>query len=193
MKPAIDKVALRKELIRQRLALNPETVQDYSQQICDRLQTFPQFRTAHNILAYLSIGQEPDLSSLWTAPSRSTRWGFPRCVGKDLVFHECDPTNPSHFQTGAYGIQEPLSALPVIQPETVDWILVPAVACDRQGYRLGYGAGYYDRLFAKPEWAKIPAIAIVFHFAFLAQLPRDDWDWPLSGVCTERSLTLFAE
>jgi 5-formyltetrahydrofolate cyclo-ligase len=189
MEPAIDKVALRKELIRQRLALNPETVQDYSQQICDRLQTSPQFQTARTILAYLSIRKEPDLNPLWSTSSRSTRWGLPRCVGKDLVFHDCDPTNSSHFHAGAYGIQEPLSALPVIQPETVDWILVPAVACDRQGYRLGYGAGYYDRLFAQPQWAKIPAIGIVFHFALLTELPRDPWDFPLQGVCTEQELT----
>lgn len=189
MEPAIDKVALRKELIRQRLALNPETAQEHSQQICDRLQTFPQFQTARTILAYLSIRQEPDLSFLWRTPSRSIRWGLPRCVGKDLVFHNCDPTNPSHFQTGAYGIQEPLSELPVIQPETVDLILVPAVACDRRGYRLGYGAGYYDRLFAQPQWAKIPAIGIVFHFALLPALPQDPWDFPLQGVCTEQELT----
>jgi 5-formyltetrahydrofolate cyclo-ligase len=189
MEPAIDKVALRKELIRQRLALNPEIVQDYSQQICDCLQTFPQFQTARTILAYLSIRQEPDLSPLWIAPSRSIHWGIPRCVGKDLVFHHCAPTNPAHFQAGAYGIQEPLPELPMIQPETVDLILVPAVGCDRRGYRLGYGAGYYDRLFAQPQWAKIPAIGIVFHFALLTALPHDAWDLPLQGICTEQELT----
>jgi 5-formyltetrahydrofolate cyclo-ligase len=189
MEPAIDKVALRKELLRQRLALSSETLQDYSQQICDRLQSSPQFQNARTILAYLSIRQEPDLSPLWTASPRSIQWGLPRCVGKDLVFHNCDPTNPAHFHAGAYGIQEPLPELPVIQPETVDLILVPAVACDRRGYRLGYGAGYYDRLFAQPQWGKIPAIGIVVHFALLAALPHDPWDFPLQGICTEQELT----
>ena len=188
MDGAIDKIALRKTLIRQRLALETLTVQDYSQQICDRLQSFPQFQAARTILAYLSIRREPDLGDLWTTSDRSIRWGLPRCVGKDLVFHECDPTDPTHFQSGAYGIQEPLSELPVIQPGTVDLILVPAVACDRQGYRLGYGAGYYDRLFAQPQWAKIPTIGIVFHFALLEEIPRDAWDCYLRGVCTEREL-----
>lgn len=193
MERAIDKVALRKALIRQRLSLDPKVVQDDSRKICDRLQSLPQFQSARTILAYLSYRQEPDLSLLWTV-SQSIRWGLPRCVGKELVFHKCDPANSTHFKTGAYGIQEPLPALPILQPETVDLILVPAVACDRQGYRLGYGAGYYDRLFAKSEWAKIPAIGIMFHHALLENIPRDSWDRPLQSICTEQELvTVIAQ
>jgi 5-formyltetrahydrofolate cyclo-ligase len=193
MDNGIDKVTLRKNLIQQRSSLDPIIFQENSRKICDRLQNTSQFQSTRTILAYFSVRQEPDISPLWNAPHPSVQWGLPRCVGKELVFHECDPTNPAHFQPGAYGIQEPLATLPILESSSVDLILVPAVACDRQGYRLGYGAGYYDRLFAQPQWAKIPAIGIVFHFALLTEIPRDDWDWPLSGVCTERSLTLFAE
>jgi len=91
---------------------------------------------------------------------------------------------------GAYGIWEPDANAPILEPAEVDLILVPSVACDRHGYRLGYGGGYYDRLLSSSEWASQLTIGIVFEFAFLPQLPSDIWDQPLSGVCTEMGLIL---
>jgi 5-formyltetrahydrofolate cyclo-ligase len=188
---AAAKVELRKRLIQQRRSLDVEIFQAKSQAICNRLQQSAVFQNARTVLAYFGIRQEPDLTPLWTSPSNPVQWGFPRCEGTDLLFHGCNPSDPTQFQTGAYGIQEPQSRLPRIELDRVDLVLVPAVACDRAGYRLGYGGGYYDRLFAKQEWAKIPAIAIVFDFALLDQLPQEPWDCSLAGVCTEQALLLF--
>jgi 5-formyltetrahydrofolate cyclo-ligase len=85
---------------------------------------------------------------------------------------------------------EPLPNSPTLQPVEVDLILVPAVACDYQGYRLGYGGGYYDRLLSSPEWASKPTIGVLFDFAYLPQLPTDTWDIQLHGVCTETGLRI---
>jgi 5-formyltetrahydrofolate cyclo-ligase len=82
---------------------------------------------------------------------------------------------------------EPLPMLPVVEPDTVDLILVPAVACDRRGFRLGYGGGFYDRLLAQPEWTHKPTIGIVFELAYLNHLEADSWDRPMGSVCTENS------
>lgn len=71
----------------------------------------------------------------------------------------------------------------------VDLILVPAVACDRHGYRLGYGGGFYDRMLSLNEWTTPPTVGIVFDFAYLPQLPIDRWDKPLQAVCTETGFT----
>ena len=92
------------------------------------------------------------------------------------------------LQRGAYGIPEPHPTAPTLEPAQVDLILVPCVACDFRGYRLGYGGGFYDRLLSSGEWASKPTIGIVFEFAYLPQLPIDPWDKMLQSVCTETGL-----
>lgn len=94
------------------------------------------------------------------------------------------------MQTGAYGIFEPKADSTRLQPHDVDLILVPAVACDQSGYRLGYGGGFYDRMLSLPEWAAKPTIGIVFKLADLAELPVDNWDVKLHGICTESGLRM---
>jgi 5-formyltetrahydrofolate cyclo-ligase len=96
------------------------------------------------------------------------------------------------LQIGAYGIQEPHPNSPQIQPSQVDLILVPAVACDVRGYRLGYGGGFYDRLLSSPEWLTKPTIGIVFDLACLNNLPTEPWDCPLKAICTESGI-IFAD
>jgi 5-formyltetrahydrofolate cyclo-ligase len=179
------KADLRRSLLQTRRSLPPQVWRQQSDRLCHHLQQSLLFTQAKTILAYWSFRQEPDLSGLWTSPRR---WGLPRCVGKSIVWHLWSAADP--LQTGAYGIQEPHPDAPTLDPSEVDLILVPAVACDRQGYRLGYGGGFYDRLLATSEWATIPTIGIIFEFAHLAQLPIDAWDLPLQAVCTEAGFSL---
>ena len=179
----MNKKQLRRHFLQQRQALSETEWQEKSQQICEKLSQNSLFESAKTILSYFSIHREPDLNSLL---SFNKNWGFSRCVGKTLVWHCWQPGET--LQTGNYGILEPVANAPLIVPKTVDLILIPALACDRQGYRLGYGGGYYDRLFAEPVWKNIPKIGIIFGFAQVEKLPVDNWDIPLSGFCTEKAL-----
>lgn len=180
----MQKAELRRSLLQTRQSMTQEEWEQKSDRICFHLQSLPLFTQAKTILAYFSFRQEPDLSPLFT--NNHYRWGVPRCVGQTLIWHRWEPGDS--LQTGAYGILEPLPQAPTLQPDEVDLILVPAVACDYQGYRLGYGGGYYDRLLSLPAWSSKPTTGIVFECAYLPQLPTDLWDIQLHGVCTENSL-----
>jgi 5-formyltetrahydrofolate cyclo-ligase len=176
---------LRRQLLQQRQALPVEVWQAQSDLICHHLLNCPQFMRAKTILAYQSYRQEPNLNYLFTYTNK--QWGLPRCVGQDLLWHCWQPSQP--LVIGNYDILEPHPELPMLLPEHIDLILVPTVAIDRHGYRLGYGGGYYDRLRADPLWQKIPTIGIVFDFAYLDTLPIDPWDVPVDAVCTELGVT----
>ncbi|UBF29650.1 5-formyltetrahydrofolate cyclo-ligase [Kovacikia minuta CCNUW1] len=176
------KAELRKTLLKTRQSLPIETWREKSLQLCSHLQTASRFAEAKTILAYFSIRQEPNLDSLFALPKT---WGFPRCVGKSLIWHVWSSQYSLPLQPGAYGILEPHPDAPMLEPDQVDLILVPAIACDLRGYRLGYGGGFYDRLFSSLEWENKPTVGIVFDFARLPSLPSDPWDQPLEAVCTE--------
>ncbi|WP_414585482.1 5-formyltetrahydrofolate cyclo-ligase [Scytonema sp. PCC 10023] len=180
----LEKKELRKSLLKTRHSMSVAEWKQKSDRICTHLLTSPLFNQAKTILAYFSFRQEPDLSLLFTDTSH--RWGFPRCVGQSLFWHIW--THKDSVITGSYGITEPQPDAPIVAPDQVDLILIPCVACDYQGYRLGYGGGYYDRMLSSPEWANKPTIGIVFEFAYLPKLPVEPWDKRLQGVCTEFGL-----
>lgn len=183
------KAALRQRLLKARQAIPPQVWRQKSDRICYHLKALPLFAQARTILAYCSFRQEPDLSPLL---QMQRSWGLPRCIDQSIVWHRWYPQGSLPLQTGAYGIWEPHPDSPLVDPATVDLILVPAVACDIKGYRLGYGGGYYDRLLSQPAWIGKPTLGIVFEYARLPKIPKAPWDKRLDGICTESGLYLTA-
>ncbi|XWK86056.1 MAG: 5-formyltetrahydrofolate cyclo-ligase [Phormidium sp.] len=183
----MDKANLRRSLLKVRQILPKTEWQEKSDRIRTHLQSSPIFKEAKTVLAYFSFRQEPDLKPLFADNSR--RWGFPRCVGKELSWHFWQAGD--QLETNKFGILEPLANAPTLDPSQVDLILVPSVACDVRGYRLGYGAGYYDRLLTLPEWSNKLTIGVVFEFTYLVEIPSDQWDRSLTGVCTETGLKII--
>lgn len=173
---------LRKILLAQRRQIDHQVWQQKSKALGDRLIDWQIFQQAQNILAFTSFRQEPDLSSLWQSfPEKN--WGFARCVEKDLLWHQVAIADFSNqMQLGAFNILEPLHDLPPMDLGNIDLILIPAVACDRQGYRLGYGGGFYDRWLPNSTGKKV---GIIFDEFCIDELPHDVWDVPLDVILTD--------
>lgn len=185
-----EKRQLRRRFLAQRQGMAPAVWRDRSGAIGDRLRGLDVLERATVILAYLSHRQEPDLLPLMGSSWGQTKiWGLPSCEGTRLIWHEWRAEDP--LVSGSFGIREPLPDAPLVDRDRVDAILVPLVAGDRAGYRLGYGGGFYDRLLADPAWQRPPAIGIAFDFALVDHLPREPWDRPLQGLVTETQTLWF--
>ena len=94
-----------------------------------------------------------------------------------------DPLEPDGCR-----IPAPLACAGELPAPALGLLLVPALACDASGIRLGYGGGWYDRLRADPAWAQVPAVAVLPRGCRVERLPRDPWDVPLQGWLDEDGL-----
>lgn len=179
------KSELRQKLLKKRCKIPQAIWQEKSEAICQNLVLFPLFIEAKTICSYFSFRNEPDLINL-THHNVNKKWAFPRCEKKELIWHLW--TSGDRQKDGSYGAKEPYSNLPIINPQEIDLILVPALACDYFGYRLGYGGGYYDRMFGQQKWRNILTVGIIFESFYLSQLPVDSWDRKLDYICTENDI-----
>ena len=178
---AEEKKQIRKECrqVRQALAESLRTIA--SQEICKRIAGLPEFQKAGVILSYMPIKGEVDLRPLLEAYPHKT-WALPRIQPEpehSMVFHIYDPTLLVYHP---FGMAEPSPNLPVINPEQIQLALVPGLAYDRQGGRLGYGGGYYDRFL---QFFTGVSLGVVYEALFFEHLPRGEYDIPVCGVVTE--------
>ena len=183
------KKQLRQTLLAHRLDISHESWQQKSQTLCDRLSNWQVFQEAQTILAFTSFRQEPDLSTLWQKfPNKN--WGFSRCVKKDLIWHQVAIADfASNMRSGAFDILEPRDDSPLVDLKNIDLILIPAVACDRRGYRLGYGGGFYDRWLSNSIEIKAEIkVGIIFDEFYLDKIPNDIWDVPLDAIITNHPM-----
>jgi 5-formyltetrahydrofolate cyclo-ligase len=136
---------------------------------------------------YHALPDEADPALLLEAlVARGHHIAFPRVTAKGapLEFH-CVPDGEM-LRAGTYGIHEPAAHFPRVMPSL---ILVPLLAFDRHGHRLGYGGGFYDRTL---EALKAPAIGIAWAGQEVASLPRQPHDMALDFILTEHGLKRFS-
>ena len=192
------KKTIRQQFLITRQQLSASLHQQLSRQICQHLEKFLDHHlSAEQIaLAYYPHRQEPDLT--WLLQKSQYQWGLPRCfsakdsgTGNDrqLAWHRWQWGEP--LVTNHYGLQEPAAHLPTIDVAQVAVLMIPAVAIDQRGYRLGYGGGYFDRLLSQQPWQQVTTIGVVFDYAYVTTLPIEEWDQPLNAICTESGLISF--
>jgi 5-formyltetrahydrofolate cyclo-ligase len=158
-----------------------------SRAIQAQLTSWEVFLQAETVLTYAALTDEVDLLAL-VAAAPEKRWYLPRVVSEtELGFHRYAAGDT--LIVGPYGIREPLEDAELLPPGIpVDLVLVPGLMVDRQGTRLGFGKGYYDR--ALTMLGQVGATACPLPEALLSEapLPQDPWDVPVGWVVTETGI-----
>lgn len=189
----VEKKALRRLMIEARQALSPEERRARSLQAQRVLLDSPLWDRVQWVLLYLPIRGEVETSLLVERGlAQGKRILLPRVeqASRHLWLHRWTG-DPGELTLGAYGIQEPRADLPLVPPEEVELAMLPGVAFDRQGYRLGYGGGYYDR--ALPGMSRAVRLGLAFSLQVVEELVAEPHDARLHGLVTEEGLTWVGE
>ena len=155
----------------------PEQLDEESVQIMEALENMPQFRQAQTVMLYSSLPDEVRTTAFIERWRNRKRIILPTVVGDDIVPVELTPDTP--FAVGDFNILEPQN-----RPYTggYDLIVVPGMAFDRAGNRLGRGKGYYDRFLS--QHPNVPKIGICFGFQMVDSVPTEANDIRMDKVLT---------
>ena len=176
------KAQLRQRCRAIRKSLGEEKRSQASLAICERIERWNIFRVSETVLTYMPIRAEVDLTPLLELYPQK-RWVLPRILPEQdhhMIFHSYDAR---YLVRHPFGMQEPAPHLPVILPEEIDLTLVPGLAFDRCGWRLGYGGGYYDRFLRGFQGIRA---GIVFDVFLLDEVPHSALDVPMHWVVTDK-------
>jgi 5-formyltetrahydrofolate cyclo-ligase len=188
MDETTEKRGIRRRILTLRNAMPREAVERASAEIVTSLKAMDEILRASVFMVYLSFGSEVLTDDL-------IRWGWEE--GKRIVVPFCPPEGREmtacridgfdELEIGRYGIRAPAAdRLRPVPGGEIDAIVVPAVAFDRRGYRVGYGGGYYDRFLpAAPKAAKIGA---AFACQIIEEIPVGPYDVKMDSLVTEEGI-----
>lgn len=156
------------------------TLRSQSDEILALLENHPVFQAAQTVLLYHSLNDEVNTHSFIQKWSNRKRILLPVVKDNDLELRVY--TGPEDLKTGKFGIKEPVG-VPFTDYASIDIAIIPGVAFDHKGNRLGRGKGYYDRLLPY-----IPAykVGICFPFQLIEEVPAEEFDIRMDLIITNR-------
>ena len=178
----MDKKALRRMIGEKKRTLTPEDIARRSEILAERLYATEVYKRCNALYAYLSFNQEVRTDSIIErAWSDGKRVAVPKVMGDAMRFIWIDSFDALAPQ-GAYHIAEPIADGPVADDPTA-LILMPGLAFDPEGHRVGYGGGYYDRFLAQEPGHSL--VALCYDFQLLKHLEVEAHDVPVDLVLTD--------
>ncbi len=168
------------------LTLDPDRRRAQEDALATRFATLPGLGAARTVLLYVSAFREEIATRpmLGAVLDRGQRLVCPRVdrAERRLTLHQVEDLERD-LVPGTLAIPEPRRLCPEIEPEEVDWVLVPGLAFDDRRHRLGRGAGHYDRLLPalRPD---APRWALILDCQWVETLPAEPHDVPLDGIAS---------
>ena len=185
----MDKKIIRREILIKRAKIWKDNHIMLTEIIMKNLKDTIYYKNAKTIMTFISFGSEIDTHGFIKSGIKE---------GKNIVvpvtFHENRIMKPSlvldfdEFEPGYFNILTPKEEfIRYIDPSEIDLIIVPGAVFDRDGYRVGYGGGYYDRFLSKID-KSVPKIAIGFDLQIVEHVPREEFDIPVDFIITEKEI-----
>jgi len=180
------RTTLRTKILAARDGLSVEERLRKSRAITDRLLALPEFAGARNIFTYVSFrGEVETLPLIVYCLQKGITVSVPLTLVKEHRLLAYAITDPGRDLAPGYcGIPEPLSTLPLVEPASIELVVMPGSVFDMRGGRLGYGGGYYDR-FLQNAAPKALRIGLAFDLQAVKDVPQAEHDQPLDYLVTE--------
>ncbi len=174
----MDKKALRWQIREKKKAMTEAEIVSKSARLGELFAASDLYQNAETIYFYLPYNQEVrTVPMLERALGEGKRVAVPKVYGDTMKFIYLE--NLDQIAKGYAGIPEPINDEPVAQDRKA-LVLMPGLAFDREGHRIGYGGGFYDRfLAAEPEH---PTLALCYDFQMLEKLETEEFDIPVDSV-----------
>ncbi|MDE6009927.1 MAG: 5-formyltetrahydrofolate cyclo-ligase [Muribaculaceae bacterium] len=174
----MEKSHIRRKINTMRRMLSEEERLSAAEEVFSRLEQTAAFLLADKVLMYHSLPDE--LSTRGFLKKWGTRKHFflPRVNGVNL---DILPYEESRLELGSFHIEEPVGN-DTVDPDEIELMIIPAVAYDRKGNRLGRGKGFYDRLLGEVKATKI---GVGYEFQLIDEIPVEDHDVPMDMVITQ--------
>ena len=174
----MDKAALRKQIREKKRAMTEAQIVEASARLGALFAASEAYQKARSIYGYLPYNQEVrTVPMLERAIRDGKRVAVPKCYGDEMRFIWMEDL--SRVEKGYAGIPEPIEDGPVADDETA-LVLMPGLAFDPQGHRIGYGGGFYDRFLADEPGH--PTLALCYDFQMLPELETEEFDIPVDCV-----------
>lgn len=188
MQQSGNKKLLRTELRLRRAAVSREQKQQIDTAIYKHLIDSQTFEHAQTVFVYCSTSEEIDTYEIISeCIKRGKRICVPRCEEQRGIMTARRIFDVSDLVSGKYGISEPKETAEIIRPHVIDFCIVPCLAADARGYRLGYGGGYYDRFLAETH---CPIAVLCAEDRIFDQVPTESFDIPCDLIFTERRILI---
>jgi 5-formyltetrahydrofolate cyclo-ligase len=185
---AARKSALRRQMLARRSEVSAQLAERVGQVIASAVTGTAAFREARRIALYAAARGEPSMVPLFRAAlAAGKEVALPRCSDRsDLEFYRV--RGREDLTRGRYGLLEPADRPGVERVDALDLVLVPGLAFDLAGQRLGRGGGYYDRTLAAFTGQGGLLLGAALHFQLVARVPAGDHDRPMGAIVTEEGM-----